>query len=374
MALISFIIPMYLLDNGFSYSLITLVSGIAAIPWLIKFIWGGIVDYFIKYGRKKFVIIGSIIAVFCLISLSLFNPKNGLIPFAILLCFSHMGILFMDVSADAWAIEISIKNERGKINGSMMAGTLVGLSLGGTFFAIISTNIGYNYVFIIAGLLVFLLAIFPFFVKELIKIKKYENISPVLISEFKKKTTILIAIFGLVLVINRGLHAIFPLFEKTVLNLDIIQISLLGNIGVISSISGALVGGYLSDSWGRKRVIYVLIIICMIFSASLIFVERWEHLILYMPITFSYFAFIIIFMAMVMDITNPRIGATQFSIFTSISNLGEWLGVTISGTLVTMLGFSRVFLYSAWVLGPALILLYFIKIKTPLKKTNQVIQ
>lgn len=368
MALIGFIVPMYLLDSGYSYSIITLISGVALIPWILKFIWGGFVDYFIKYGRKIFIIIGTIIAVICLILLSIFNPKISLIPFAILLIISHIGIIFMDVSADAWAIEISKKNERGKINGSMMTGNLIGMSLGGTFFALISTNLGYNYTFTITGLLVLFLAIYPFFVKEIKKVKKYEKISPILISEFRKKTTILVAILGLVLVTSRGLHAIFPLFERTVLNLDIVQVSLIGNLGVISFVAGAIFGGYTSDKWDRKMPMFIFIIVCIFFSASLIFVNRWEHLVLYLPITFSYAAFITIFMAIVMDITNPRIGATQFSIFTSISNLGELLGITFSGTLVLILGFGKVFLYSAWILGVALIILYFIKTTSQGKK------
>jgi len=67
---------------------------------------------------------------------------------------------------------------------------------------------------------------------------------------------------------------------------------------------------------------------------------------------------------MAMDVTNPKVAATQFSIFMSIANTGEWIAASMSGTLVVMLGFSRVFLYSAWVFGPALLLLYFIRLKT----------
>lgn len=190
----------------------------------------------------------------------------------------------------------------------------------------------------------------------------------ILFSELKKKTTILIAIFGLFLLINQGLHFILPLFERTVLNLDIVQIGLLGNIGIIWIVSGAIVGGYLSDRWGRKKVLFIFIIICMIFSASLIFVRKWEDLIIYAPIGFSFSAFNGAFLAMAMDITNPRIGATQFSIITSISNVGEWFGSTISGTIVAMLGFRQVFLYSALVLGIALLILYFIRFESNDKK------
>jgi len=65
--------------------------------------------------------------------------------------------------------------------------------------------------------------------------------------------------------------------------------------------------------------------------------------------------------ALFMDITNPKIGATQYSILASITNFGEFGIAMISGTLVLMLGYNRFFLYTAWILGPALLILYFIK-------------
>lgn len=371
MVLIGFIVPMYFLDIGYSISTITLVSGIASTPWIIKFIWGGIVDYFIKFGRKKFIIMGTILAVICLFILSFIDPLVALIPFSILLLLSHVGVIFLDVSADAWAIEISKKKERGKINGSMVAGMTIGMSVGGTLFALISKNIGFTYAFITAGFIILLLAVFPYFVKEVKKIKKTENIAPIVINEFKKKMTLLIVFLGVVLSIGYGLRLyVFPLFQKTILNMDIVHISLLGNLGIIWSVSGAVIGGYLSDRWGRKKTLYIFIIIIMIFSSSLIFIKRWEQLFLYIPVAFSMSGITATFLAMAMDITNPRVGATQFSIITSISNIGEWFGSTISGTLVLMLGFSRVFLYSALIMGPALMILYFIRLKTISKKIN----
>jgi predicted MFS family arabinose efflux permease len=39
-------------------------------------------------------------------------------------------------------------------------------------------------------------------------------------------------------------------------------------------------------------------------------------------------------------------------------NAGEMSGTAISGTLIALLGFTRLFLYSAWIYGPALLILY----------------
>ena len=101
----------------------------------------------------------------------------------------------------------------------------------------------------------------------------------------------------------------------------------------------------------------------MIFSALLIFADTWQILaILYAIIGFSigvtsYSAE----GALIMDITNPKIAATQYSILASFHNFGDIVSTMISGSLVLMLGYSRVFLYAAWIIGPALLILYFVK-------------
>ena len=73
--------------------------------------------------------------------------------------------------------------------------------------------------------------------------------------------------------------------------------------------------------------------------------------------------------AQFMDVTNPRIGATQYGIFTGIANVGLNGGGMITGSMVTALGFTRTFLYSGWVFGPALLILYFIKLKDHIRRS-----
>ena len=64
-----------------------------------------------------------------------------------------------------------------------------------------------------------------------------------------------------------------------------------------------------------------------------------------------------------MDIKNPKIDSTQYSILTSIANFGDTVIPMINGTLLFMIGYSRFFLFAAWILGPALLILYFMEEK-----------
>jgi hypothetical protein len=47
----------------------------------------------------------------------------------------------------------------------------------------------------------------------------------------------------------------------------------------------------------------------------------------------------------------------------SVANFGEQGTGAISGSLIVLLGFGRMFLLSSWICGPALLILYFIRLK-----------
>jgi len=63
-----------------------------------------------------------------------------------------------------------------------------------------------------------------------------------------------------------------------------------------------------------------------------------------------------------MRIVNPKVCATQFALLAAISNGGDTIGQLMSGSLIVLVGFTGVFLFSGWLLGPPLLILYFINI------------
>jgi len=282
-----------------------------------------------------------------------------------LMFIGHVGIAFLDVSADAWAIEITHENERGKINGAMFTGQFAGLAIGSILLAMIANISGYNTAFIIAGLIIIIIVIYPLFVKYIIISKEHQKVGSLLVKEFKKKTTQLIALFAPIVAISYGfLQFAIPLFSKIILNLDIAQIGVIVGINSAMIAVGSLIGGGITDKFGRKTSLYIFIGMSIFFSALLIMSTSWQILAFF----YGVFGFLIggyttAISTMCMDITNPKIGATQYSLLMSLFNIGELAGAMVVGSLIVLLGFSRVFLYSAWVFGPALLILYFIRPK-----------
>lgn len=355
------IIPIYLLDKGFSLPEATLIAGIGGAPWFLKFIFGPTTDYFYKHGKKPFIIMGGLLAAFCLFILIFIDPHAFLIPFTLFLFLSHLGITYMDVSCDGWAIQISKENERGKINGAMYAGLYMGLAVGTSVIAVIAQLYGYGLSFLVCSGIVLVLTIYPFLVKEAKISNKRPKIASLLKQEFKKRNTQLVALICVLNGICIGiLLFVIPLYMKIILHMDIGQIGLIMTIYPITFVIGSLIGGVLTDRWGRKIVLYIFVIVGIICYPALLFTNLWLiFAIIYGACGFVDGSYGAAISAMMMDVCNPKIGTTQYSILASIANFGEFGTGAISGSLVVILGFGRMFLLSSWIGGPLLLVLYF---------------
>jgi MFS family permease len=339
------------------------------LPWSLKFIWGGIVDYFVRFGRKIFIMIGGILFAFGLFLSAFIDPSVYLIQFSFFLFLSVSGVIFLDVAADAWAIEASNEEIRGKISGSMFAGQHSGMAISSFVFTFILQKFGYNYVILLAIITIIIITIFSMIFKEVKNVIKSEKLISILNYEFRKKTTQIISIFSLILYINSGILLVaVPLYMRIYLNFEITQIGLIVAIFPIMTVVGSLVAGLIADKIGKKIILYYIISLSIFFTVLLLYANDWYILFLiYGLIGLLYGGYLTVNVAILMDITNPRVGAAQFSILTSIANAGFICGNTISGSLVSFLGFSRLFLYSAWFLGPAFLLLYLINFKNNIK-------
>ena len=165
-ALTTVIIVLIFTDKNIPIEITTLVGGIAAVPWMMKFVFGPTIDFFGKYGRKIFCLIGGIIGAISLFIVAFVDPKTSVIPFTALLFIGHSGVVLLDVSADAWAIQTTKITARGKVNAAMYIGLFGGTAIGSILLACIATFYGFEMVFITASFLIFLSIILALFVKE----------------------------------------------------------------------------------------------------------------------------------------------------------------------------------------------------------------
>ncbi len=345
-------------------SIATVVAGVSAAPWYLKFVFGPTVDRFYKHGKKTFIVAGGLLGAISLFVLVFIDPLIFLLPFTFLLFLSHLGIIYLDVSCDGWAIQISKEKERGKINGAMTAGLFIGLTIGIPLLSEIAQVYGYSTSFLACGCIMLIIMIYPLLVKEATILKRRPKMTLLLKKEFKKRTTQLIALFSILTGLSSGLlFYIVPLYMKTILHMDIGQIGLVTTLNPVTMVIGCVTFGILTDRWGRKKVLNIVFAASMI-SAAFIYANSWQLLgLIYAIIGFFGGGIYAAGNALAMDACNPKIGTTQYSILVSFTNFSEQGLASITGSLVALLGFGRVFLYSAWLCGPALLILYFIRPK-----------
>ena len=359
---IRIIVPLYFLEETVSLPLTTLVVGIAMLPWTIKFFWGGFVDYFLQHGRRIFIALGALLLFIGLLTVSFIDPSSSLLLFVFFLFLGVCGMVIFDVAVDALAIEVSTPEERGKISGSMLSGQHTGKAFGSLFLAVVAQLLGYHYSFFFAGILVLVILPLALFFREPLHRHAATHITDVLLKEFMKKKTQFVSFFALVSQISYGLLIVVaPLYLRVTLQLDLAHIGIIIAFFQVASAVGSLAGGALADKIGRKIVTFTCLGVSLLVIPFFIVTVRWEIVaILYGMTGFLNACFFTVILALFMDITNPRVGATQFSILASLSNGGMILGNTLSGSLIAILGFCRVFLFVAWFLGPPILLAYFL--------------
>jgi len=359
------LIALYFIHLKIPVEYITIIIGIGLIPWIIKFVWSGPIDKYMHKGRKFFVIIGGLIGAVCFFLLFFIDPSNFIGLFTIILFISQVGQTLLDSAADAWGIDVSTKEDRGKINAAMNIGKIIGAALGAIILTYIAQTYGHRYMFIIAGLLILINIILPSLIAEAEKIIKKQKVKDLLFKEFKKKYVKLLLLFIPMAAIGGGIINFgIDIYAKIVLELSDFEIGLLAACMFICAVPGSILAGIISDKFGRKKAIYLYNIAFFIIVILFISTDSFTiKILLFLIGSFFGFGVNAAIFSFYMDGTNPKIGGTQFSLYNGLANLGfDGAGIFV-GSLFVLLGYNNTFLIAVLINIPSLILLHFINIK-----------
>jgi len=344
---------------------ITIIIGIGLIPWIIKFAWSGPIDKYVYKGRKFFVIIGGIIGAISFFLLYFIDPLNLIGLFTIVLFFSQVGVTFLDSAADAWGVDVSTNEDRGKINAAMNIGRVIGMGLGAIVLTYIGQTFGHRYMFVIAGSMILINIILPSVIAEAEKIIRKQKVKELLFKEFRKKYVKLLLLYIPLIAIGGGIINFgIDIYSKIVLGLSDFQIGLLTAGSIAFAIPGSILAGIVSDKFGRKLAIYLCDIAFGIIIILFISIDSFTiKILLFLIGTFFAMGAGAAASTFYMDATNPKLGGTQLSLYNGLNNLGfEGAGIFV-GSLFVLLGYNTTFLFAALAVFPPLILLHFIQIK-----------
>ncbi len=347
-------------------------TAILILPWVFKFLWAPLIDIFrsARFGFKQWIAAAQTGMCLALIPLVFIPLPGNLTTWAILLFIHSVCAATQDVAIDALVINTVVPEEKGLLNGLMQAGMLVGRSLfgGGLLIFIQWASLSVAIVLMIVS--IFSTSLLLLFVKEKPVVSIAHVNFPDFINNLKqafnsRRTWYCIA-FALTAAAAFEAAGAFagPLLTDQQIPQQTIGFFFAIPV-VVSMLLGGLTGGLLSDKMSRQKALIIFIsgfVLVVIFISWAEFsnypVPYFAWMILYSAMYFFTGMFTAASYALFMDVTNPKLGATQFSTFMAATNGCEAWVVYIAGFLAASKGYNAAFIVMCIV---SLISLFFFK-------------
>jgi len=375
--------PVYFRGLGVSLADIGLLW-LAGLPWTLKFLWAPAVDI---WGKRKHWIVAC--QALLAIDLGLFvflEPTQTSATLWVLLVALAVFSATQDIAIDAYTIELLDEQEMGPANGIRVSAYRVALiCAGGLFVALAgvagrilygSETSGWQVAFTIA---VVILAAMAFLSsrtpetarKQIVNESWSATLKRAVIQPFRGfwRRPGVIQVMLFVLIFKLGDMALGPMVRPFWVDRHFtpIQIGAVpGTIGVVSTITGALLGGKLTQSWGLFRALWILGVAqaasnlmyavaaalppsnVLMYSASI--VESFCGGLGTAP-----------FLAFMMSICDKSQAATQYALLSALFGLTRSVSGPISGWMTERFGYATYFTATFFLAWPAFALLPWVR-------------
>ncbi len=367
------------------------------LPWAFKWAFGPLVDVFRsqRFGhRRGWILFTQMVMVMTLLMLIPVELPTGLAMFtAILLVHNTFGAI-QDVAIDSLAVNTLSEDERGLANGLMFAGASVGQAIGGSgvLFMVEYTGFQFSFFFVAAAiLLVTMIIVLP--MKEAI----VASLAPPMQAAGSAWRTagaemkaFAVQSFRSFLGTSGAFRGVFfSLLPAGAMSLGLaLQSNLAVEVGMddnavatlalwsmILSAGCMVLGGWLSDRWGRRRTLAVYLL-CMSFPVLYLMWKLQQYgyvmprapggapipeLITVLWISSLWYSVFQGLMygtrsAIMMDVTNPAVAATQFTAYMAMMNLAIAIAASWQGVAAEAWGYPVTLMVDA-IIGPLCILL-----------------
>lgn len=360
------------------------------LPWAFKWAFGPFIDVFAseRLGRRRgWIIVTQVLMAMTLLSTVLLKLPEQLALFtAVLLVHNTFGAM-QDVAIDALAVNTLAEHERGLANGLMFAGAAIGQALGGSGVLFLSGVTGFQSTFFfVAGSILAVTLFVALPMREATPTARARAEGPsrwqvasaqmrhFAVEAFRSFLGTRGAFVGLAFaLLPSGAMCLGLALQSNLaveLGLDDDQVALLNLWSSVISAGFMVLGGYLSDRYGRRRTLAVYIAamsLPVLYLMALLQQYGWvmpvpqgganpvvapSALVLALWIATLAYAVAQGLMygtrsAIFMDVTNPAVAATQFTAYMALLNLGIAYSATWQGIAIEAIGYPKTMLIDA---------------------------
>ena len=250
-------LPVLLRKRGYSLGEVGL-SSLLAIPWALKFLWAPMVDrtWSARVGRRKsWILPTQLLSAVVLVVLAVRPPIEDMnVPLGAVFLVNLLAAT-QDIATDGLAVDMLNVEERGLANGIQVGGYRVGMIVGGGLLLMFLGRLGWQATFIGMGVLTALATLPVVAMRERQILPAHSTNLVRQPSHFLRRPG---AIHIVVLLVTYKFGDAFsagmlrPFLADAGLDLSEIG-KLLGTVGFIAGLLGALAGGALVNRVGRRR-------------------------------------------------------------------------------------------------------------------------
>lgn len=378
-------LPTWLRSEGVDLVQITGLTAMLVLPWALKFLWAPAVDALrtARWGFRAWIMVAQLLMGLTLLPLLWLDLKSQLGLASLFLLAHACCAATQDVAVDALVINASPADERGLLNGCMQGGMLLGRSLFGGGVLILADRWGWSVIVFALILSIWSTLTLLLLVREPVVERDANGTRAGLrrflhtVSEvFRQRRTWLglaFALVGAAAFEATGALAGPYLVDHGASKAEIGTFLSLVVVGC--TLLGGLVGGWCSDRWGRLRSVAGSLGVFVIMILGLAGVEFARPdaglLVRYVLLAGMYLGvglFTVSSYALFMDLTDRRLGATQFSTYMAATNGCESWSARLGGQLAAGPGFGVMFLVMSLVSLASLMVLHAIRRSQALKK------
>ncbi len=340
-------LPTWLRGQGLPVEQITGLTGLLVLPWVGKFLWAPLIDRIsdTRRGLRGCIVGAQLLMGATLVPLLWLDVAQHFPLVRWLLILHAFAAATQDVAVDALALRIVPVGDRGRLNGGMQAGMLVGRSAFGGGALILAAHLGWPV--LIAGLVACIWLSTTAVL--LVRTPDVRTSEPARQLPREKLRVILrrrSVWLGLLFAVTAGaaFEAAGVLCGPMLVDHGFSQSTvgwLFGVPVVGATIVGGLVGGVWADRFGRTRVVAYGVIgftTMVLALAGLSLSAITTPALFFAILTGLYFCiglFTATSYALFMGLSQPPLAATQFSAFMAATNGCEawasWIGGWIAG-------------------------------------------